>query len=248
MQITNRKKILNFLIQVTIFTSLPLFGFNCMDMGPLLRQPATEFKSLADTGRIENVIPLEDYTAQTEFGFQPKAVPALMNFNQIYHAMLNLTGQTSSGLDSEAGRTYVSVRGSLTDASDINEVTGSGILSTNTLAGEVCNSLLNKESRLMAAQRTFFPAIMFNRGLETVTNGVTTVNMTEAVYLTAASEMALNFWDRSMTAEETALFTAFRNDYFAGLTATERAAAKETKGILLGTCVVMLSAVEDFTY
>lgn len=204
---------------------LLILGQNCTGVqmtGPAVEPGSLDSSSLGTSGTPES---------------KPSG-KALLNFEQVYQSMLNLTGQNATATRAQS-QAFQAVTGALPEGANLSLVTGSSLLATNSLAGEVCNGLIAREEGQGADQRSFFKAVDF---------GQTPSALAEADYLSAAGRMAQMFWSRPLDGGETALLKSYRQDFVSGLSGADQKSARQTRNLILSTCAAMLSSFETFTY
>lgn len=163
---------------------------------------------------------------------------ALLSAEQTLASMMRVANvtTTSTALVNEYNGRY----GSLAAGNDLSMANGPLMLGSTSLAGEVCNSLLTQEKAITDANaRNFFTSINFGAGISSIT---------DAGFEASVRGMARSFWGRNETVDELALLKQYKTEFNDALTATARAQAASSNGLMLATCAAMLSAVDAVTY
>ncbi len=150
----------------------------------------------------------------------------LLTAEQTYQSMLNLTGQSESVV---ARPEYLSRAGSMASTPSLTNVNSPLLLASTSLAGDVCENLITKET---TDGRIYFTAVNFNAGPDITT------------FQGAVSTLALNFWGRPINGDEFAALNEFYSEFTAG--ATQNAAL--TRDLMLGACSAMLSSFDSLVY
>ena len=232
---TNKNSKLNTIKNISILTAvfgaLSFYSFNC---APPSFQVADENSLVlsSTTGEIVsgNQSPLLDEKVQ--------APQALLTFSQIYESMLNLTGQR--GTVSNAQLTEFGIRaGAFGVSSELEKVNSPMLLALTSFAGSVCDGLVTREQGLGAAQRLYFGQVNFGGAIGTLTNDA---------YLDGIAKMMTAFYGRAPSAEESALFTAYRTDFVASIPAANINQAAQTRALVVSSCAAVLSGFDAFTY
>lgn len=162
---------------------------------------------------------------------KPKAPWVLMTSEQVFQTMLNVTGQP---VPTAAQRTEFDARtGALAGTDNLTNLNAPLALGATSLAGEVCNGLIVKES-VANAVRKFFVGVNF--GANPAANNA-------QAFANATSVMARSFYGRELKAEEASILSAFYTDFIAGATAVDN-----TKDLYLSACAAMLSSTDALTY
>ncbi|MBX2987999.1 MAG: hypothetical protein KF802_08875 [Bdellovibrionaceae bacterium] len=162
---------------------------------------------------------------------------ALLNSEQVYKSMLNVTGQAAptNAQITEYGRRS----GALAASGELDLINSPMLIGISSLAGEVCNGLLAKEIALAADQRQFFPGVNFAQGI----GALPAASFDDSVH-----RMARSFWGRDEKPEESAALVAFRADFLSTLTAQQQTQSASTRNLFLGTCAGMLASFDAYTY
>jgi len=165
----------------------------------------------------------------------PKNSPyVLMTAKQTYKTFLNVTGQ--EGAQSNTQLNEFSARASSLSTNErLTNVNAPLQLAATSIAGEVCNGLLNKEVAAAAASRKFFSQVDFTKPVG---------QNSQSAFQSAVNVMAQSFWNRAPTADEAAQLNQFYNDF----SATAGTAAAGTRNLFLGTCTGMLASLESYTF
>lgn len=203
-----------------------LFGFNnCGRYGALDSSGSSDSASLGRTGE--------------ELDSEKLGLPyALLSAEQTLSSMLNVANISiaSSGVMTEYNSRY----GSLAAGNDLSMVNGPLMLSSTSLAGEVCNSVLAQEKAIMdVTQRNFFEAINFSAGIS---------NISDADFEVVIRGMARQFWGRNERMDELMMLKQYKSEFNDGLTATARTQAASSSSLMLSTCAAMLSTVDTISY
>ena len=171
--------------------------------------------------------------------FEKQSSPyTMMTSLQVFSSMLNVTEQ-SSAISTTMRQEYEARTGSLADNDSLAVVNAPLQLATTSIAGEVCNGVLNREVPLTAAQRKFFVQVDFSRNL---------AGNTTAAYSSAVDAMAEAFWGRSVNDEERLAMNEFYNDFAGsyGLLGSAQDQVRVTRKLYLSACAAMLSSFDAF--
>jgi hypothetical protein len=207
-----------FLVAMAIV--LPIFGFNCSQSGFMAKKEQTSMSSISSYDSIN--------------------IPgmALQNFEQVFQSMLNLTGQVGAVTNAQMN-SYNTVQGSLPEGSDLSLISAPVLLSASSLAGEMCNGLLTRETALAQASRSYFPQVDFTKAVD---------QLSEDGYLAAMNGLSHNFISRDLSADELTLFRSFRSEFVSGLPAADKTRAQQTRNLMLSSCAALLSSFEVLSY
>jgi len=161
---------------------------------------------------------------------KPNAPISLMTAEQTYRSMLNVTGQTAAPV----GTAEYNLRFASMSATDsLANINSPLLLASTSLAGEVCNNLLNAEKASDA--RRFFNGVNFSAGQNAGAADL---------YAAAVEAMAQAFWGRPLNAEEASILTGFYTSFTTGANNN----ADLTNDLYLGTCAAMLSSFDSLVY
>ena len=167
------------------------------------------------------------------FGGAKESPYALLTGFQVFSTMANVTGQT--GAISNTQRQEFDARaGALSDKDLVTNINAPLQLAAVSLAGEMCNGLINRESAANAV-RQFFTGVNF----------AAAPNANSAqLFSDSISRMARAFWGRDINSEEASILSAFYQDFVA----TSQANAQSTRNLYLLTCSAMLSSTDALTF
>jgi hypothetical protein len=222
-----------------IFGLLSIYGFNCAQQG-MHGAGFSEESSVSGAGidggggGLGGGGPPSGGTPFSEPAVDPsKNLPmALNNAEQTFKSMLNVTGQMSA---TNAQNNEFNIRvGQLADNSLLSSINGPLLLSATSLAGEVCNGLLNREKGLAAGQRMYLDAVNFAAGPQN----------TAAAYASTIQKLSRGFWGHDIPMEESAVLNAYYADFVANTVNT----SAQTSNLYLSTCAAMLSSFDAITF
>lgn len=161
---------------------------------------------------------------------------SLLSAEQSYQTMLNVTGQNLTG--TAAQQTEYNQRfNSLGATNNLANLTGSLMLGSTSVAGEVCNGLVAKEKALAADARRFFRGINFT---------VRPSDNNLAAFLSAVDVLAVSAWGRNINAEEQVLFSQYFEEFKANLKTTNN--AQQTDNLCITACSAVLSSFDALVY
>jgi hypothetical protein len=162
---------------------------------------------------------------------------ALLSVDQTLSSMLNVTNNAapSTAILNEYNNRY----GALAAGNDLGMVNSPLLLSTTSLAGEVCNSLVQNEKNMMASARSFFPNINFAAGINSVDS---------ASYELSIRALARSAWGRNETQAELDTFTQFKTDFTSALATSAQSQSSSTSSLITATCAAVLSSFDAITY
>ncbi len=152
----------------------------------------------------------------------------LLTAEQTYQSMLNVTGQSTTPVSRPE---YLSRFGTLSATPNLGNMNSPLMLASTSLAGDVCNGAITKESSAGGA-RTLFPGVDFSAAPNAAT------------FAEAVSAMGEAFYGRRINGEEMAIL----NGYFAEMSAGETQNAQLTRRVILGACSSMLSSFDSLVY
>jgi hypothetical protein len=161
---------------------------------------------------------------------------SLLTAEQSYKTMLNVTDQDFT-INGNQQNEYNARFNSLGSTNNLGNLTGSLLLGTTSLAGEICNGLVQKEKALTADARRFFKGINF---------AVTPANNTAQAFLSSVDVLAVSAWGRNINPEEQALFAQFFEDFKANLKTTNN--AQQTDNLCISACSAVLSSFDALVY
>ncbi|MES2962840.1 MAG: hypothetical protein V4760_03045 [Bdellovibrionota bacterium] len=148
-----------------------------------------------------------------------------------FTSMLNQTGVAAP---SAATRTAVTTQFSkLSETGKADSVTAPMWISITTVAGELCNDLVNQERALAAASRRFYTGIDFAVG---------PASISAAAKDDVIRRLARSFWGRNETAQEKTLILSSFNGTFTSATAAD------TQSGAMFLCTAMLSSLDAHKY
>jgi hypothetical protein len=168
-------------------------------------------------------------TFDTFSAFESTNAPlTLLTAEQTYQSMLNVTGQS----DAPVSRTeYMGRFGTFSSTPTLTNLNSPLMLASTSLAGDICNNLIAKESA-GGATRRYFAAVNFSAAPDA------------ASYQSAVAAMATSFWGRAISSEESGLLNGFYTD----MTSTGTKNAAMTRAVTLGACAAMLSSFDSLVY
>lgn len=204
---------------------LTTLGFNC---APALRSADVGSGDFASLGMNQTPSIPEDANF-------PKA---LMNYDQMFQSMLNVTEQTDT-VTADQRRVFTTLAVTLPEKADLATTTAAALLSAGTLAGEVCQGLLTRERNIPIDQRRYFLGIDFTRGPS---------NLNIQAYRDVVTILAQHFWGRAPNEGELKHLEDFYNGVIEELTNQQRNATAQTSAIMQGTCAAMLASLDSVTY
>ncbi|RYZ67092.1 MAG: hypothetical protein EOP09_11625 [Proteobacteria bacterium] len=160
---------------------------------------------------------------------------ALMSAEQNLQSMMKATNTTtlSGGAMAEYNNRY----GALAAGNDLNMANGPMMLGATSLAGAICNDVVDAEVK--GAARVLTAGVVFTGGV----NGVT-----DAQYATLIRGLARQFWGRSENSNELAMLMAYKTSFIADEPAASRTAVASAQDLVTSTCAAMLSSVDSITY
>lgn len=207
-----------------------VLGFNnCSRYGQLSDEGGADGSSRTPLGPTPN---------HEETNSEKLGIPiALLSAEQTLSSMMAVTNLTSAttALMNEYNTRY----GALAPGNDLSLVNGPLMLSSTSLAGEVCNGLLTQEKSLAVGDRNFFSDINFATGVMAVS---------EAAFDKVVRAMARSFWGRLETEEELSLLQSYRSEFTQALSANARSQASSSSNLMLGLCSAMLSSFDAISY
>lgn len=198
---------------------LSTLSFNC---APSLFQSATYSSSGSGLGlfSLDNI--------QSKY--------SLLTAEQSFQTMLNVTGQNLTGTANQQNE-YNQRFNSLGATNNLANLTGSLMLGSTSLAGEVCNGLVAREKALTADARRFFKSINF--AVKPSDNNVQS-------FLSAVDVLAVSAWGRNINAEEQVLFSQYFEEFKANLKTTNN--AQQTDNLCITACSAVLSSFDALVY
>lgn len=146
-------------------------------------------------------------------------------------ALESATG-LSSRTDSNLRGIYNTLFSSLPESPQVSGVNGAVLVAFETLAGEFCVSLMERERNLPNAQRKFFKDVNFNRGLAAFTE-------THFRQIVEASTRA--FWQRSAHPSE---FDAIRVTYEGVRSDLDPSSSNSSRALAIGICMTIAGAMQ----
>jgi hypothetical protein len=165
-----------------------------------------------------------------------KSPYVVMTVNQTYQTMLNVTGQTSSATAGQRDE-FAARAGALADNPRLSNVSSPFQLAATSLAGEVCNGALARETAQADAARVLFQGVNFGA----------TVSANSAAYRVVIDRLAESFWNRDLTASELAMLNTFYNEFITDLGAAATQTA-QTRTLFLSACTGMLGSLDTYMY
>jgi hypothetical protein len=191
-------------------------------------QPVTEDYDFASTGRIE----------AEEMDSEKLGIPiALLSAEQTLQSMLNVTNVATA--PASVLTEYNTRYGALAAGNDLSMANAPLMLSSTSLAGEVCNSMITNERAMAAADRAFFGSVNFNAGIST---------MSDDVVKASIRGMARSFWGRNETQDEQVLLLSYKLEFTDALAANARTQAASSANFMTALCSAMLSSLDAITY
>lgn len=161
---------------------------------------------------------------------------ALLNFDQAFQSMLNLTDQSQNIKPTQLSEFRLR-ESSLAAGNNLNMYNGPLLIATTSLAGEVCNGIIPVVNS--PNSNKIFSLINFNGGLS---------ELSDSSYYETLDRMALTFWSRTSSNSEKILFKDFRNEFVANLTSAQLTQTAQTRNLFLATCSAFLSSFDSMTY
>ena len=209
-------------VLAAVATGMLVFGHGCSDMKPL-----------NSSGGSASSSSLSDSALQPDFIILPKTkTMSTLYSNQIMDSMMACAGVKNPSNATQD--TLESRKGSFSDFGYVTTVTSPMLMSAATLAGEVCNDLVNQEST--ASDKKVFKDIR-NSDLVAATSTASSGNINQ---LTAAMRrLAQNCWQREPTSQEQDLIVS-------NLTGTEDA-VWSTQESAVAICTLVLSSLSSVT-
>ena len=162
---------------------------------------------------------------------------ALLSAEQTLQSMMSVTNVTTA--PAAVLTEYNTRYGALAAGNDLSMANAPLMLSSTSLAGEVCNTMITNEKALAAADRAFFSSLNFNAGIST---------MSDDVLKASIRGMARSFWGRNETQEEQALLLGFKQEFSDALAANARTQAASSTNLMTAVCSAMLSSLDAITY
>ncbi len=166
---------------------------------------------------------------------KPNAPWALMNANQVFNSMLNVSGQTGAVTTNQSAE-FMTRKGILSNNDNLNNQSAPLQLATTSLAGTVCDGLLTKEAAAGAVRKYF---VNVNFAQAQALNGTR-----PSVFDDSIRSMANGFWGRNPTAAEGQIFA----DYYQSFVSSSVAAERDTRDLYLSVCSAMLASVDANTF
>lgn len=165
---------------------------------------------------------------------KPQSPIVLMTSEQTFQSMLNVTGQTNAATGTQRAE-FDSRTGSLSATDNLANMNSPLLLASTSLAGEVCNGLIAKETPMANGSRAVFGSVNFSANI--ATNGL-------AAYNSAVQAMALKFWGRNINGEELTALQSYYNEFVTGITDS----TAQNRALYLSTCAAMLSSFDSLVY
>jgi hypothetical protein len=162
---------------------------------------------------------------------------ALLSAEQTLSSMLKVTNVTAA--PAAVTTEYNSRYGALAAGNDLSMANAPLMLSSTSLAGEVCNTLVTQEKALAAASRSFFGGVNFAAGISSID---------ETAMSTSIRGMARSFWGRNENAEEYEMLKQYKLDFTEALAANARTQAASSANVMTALCSAMLSSLDAITY
>ncbi|MBX7232260.1 MAG: hypothetical protein K1X29_09270 [Bdellovibrionales bacterium] len=203
---------------ITIMSLSFIQGINCSQTG---------FNSM-DFSSHNEIVPGQNINPDLPF--------ALLNFDQAFQSMLNLTDQTQNIKTSQLNE-FLLRESSLSAGNNLNMFNGPWLIATTSLAGEVCNGIIPVANSTNSNR--IFSLVNFNGGLS---------ELSDSSYYGTLDRMALAFWSRTSSNSEKVLFKDFRNEFVSNLSSTQMTQAAQTRNLFLATCSAFLSSFDSMTY
>lgn len=165
----------------------------------------------------------------------PKKSPfAMMTAKQTYKTFLNVTGQEGAQTTTQLSE-YDARFSSLSSNDRLSSINAPLQMAAVSLAGEVCNGLVTKETAAAASARRFFSQVDFTKPVS---------GNSQAAFSATVQVMANSFWGRSPTSDEASLLNQFYNEF----SATAGTNTAGTRNLYLATCAAMLGSYDTYTY
>jgi hypothetical protein len=214
--VINQRRIMQFAVLSLVGVVLAVTGFNC--------SPSKMYSMGSSSNESSSVSKSEDLPY------------ALLNADQALSSMLNVTGQA---MPSTGVRNEFNIRNAAFAVNSyLSSINAPMLLSATSLAGEVCNSLVNSE-RAAGATRAFFKGVNFTAGPNQIT---------DATFQNVLNLFSQKVWARALTEEEASLFSQYRGDYVTALPAPERSQATKTTAFYMSICSAFLSSFDALIF
>ncbi len=145
----------------------------------------------------------------------------LRNFRELLATYEVTTGVSAS--DFAVAATYAQVKSRLPFKGQVGELSSPTLLAIYALAGSFCSAMVKLEAAELPSERMAFGDIDFTKG---------TAQFTPVLQNAVLSRLSSNFWQRDMTADETANLTQTFND----LVSASGAGATDTQNVAFMLC------------
>lgn len=232
MKFENKRILKNLSFVTVLFGCLSFYSFNC---APPSFNVANQSDKLVLNSN--SLVPFDDVGMGT-LDTKTMLPYALQTADQVFNSFINLTEQPNF---SNAIRDEYGIReGAMSVTPDLKFVNAPMLIAITSLAGEVCNGLLARETAISdMSQRKYFSLVNF---------GQPVANFTEANYVSTVTQLANSFWGRAPSSEEIQLFTGFRTDFIAAIAPAQVTQTAQTRALAMSTCSAMLGSFDVFTY
>ena len=175
-------------------------------------------------------------SSQATLNEKPDLSVTLLNAEQTLASMLNIAAVP---LNEQIRNEYVLRRTGLAVESSFELLNGPLLISSTSLAGEICRAVISKEKPLAALQRFFFQGVDFNSGVDKIT---------AAQFLNNVEILSTAIWSRKLSDEEIKNFSEFYTDFLTTLTPVTIKESAQTNALYLSTCAVMFASFDSLTY
>lgn len=202
---------------IVVMAGISTLHFNC---APTLFESAKE-------GSVEGLSVAPPGPGSYE---KPKSPYTLLTSHQIFSGMLNVTGQVNA-VSTTMRAEYDARTAALADNDNLTNIGAPMQMSLTSLAGEVCNGLIVKESAAGATRR-FFNNVDFSANL---------AGNSKAAFDQSVGMMSKSFWGRAPTSVESGTLDDFYADW---ITSYAGDGATSTRRLYLGVCSAMLSSLD----
>lgn len=162
---------------------------------------------------------------------------ALLTGEQVLKSMTNVTNLTAGGAAIPGAVTteYNRRVGAFAIITDMKALSSPMMIGLTSLAGEICNQVIVKESAA-GATRFLFTGVDFTKPASNI------ASVPNATFDTVVRGLARNFWGRNETVEELGIIQASKGEFLAAN------ASATTASLMVYTCAAMLSSVDSFSY
>jgi hypothetical protein len=152
----------------------------------------------------------------------------LMSANQVYQTFLSLTEQN---VDTNTQRTEFNLRrSSFSDQGEVQSVNSPYLLAATSLAGTICNDLVQRERTLSSENRHYFKGINFTQN---------TASVNDEIFETLVKNLAKKFWKKDLNQKELQALMEYKRTFSEGVTDN----TTQTLNLVISTCSALLSNI-----